>query len=202
MRGLLIGLAIAAPVGPIGVLCIRGTLAHGRLHGLVIGLGAATADGLYGAVAAFGLTAVSELLLAHAAWLRLLGGVFLCGLGVRIFAAVPASAPAAGDRPAHLAAWASTVLLTLANPATLLSFAAIFAGLGLVGPAAGWSAAALLVGGVFGGSALWWLGLSAAAGRFHRRVAPRGLRWVNRLSGAIILALGLAALAAGLGAVS
>ncbi len=194
-RGLIIGFSIAAPVGPIGVLCIRRTLADGRAVGFAAGLGAATADALYGAVAGFGLTVVSTALVGQQGWLRLIGGAFLCWLGARTFLARPAEAAAPAARGGGLAgAYASTLVLTLTNPMTILSFAAVFAGLGVGAAGAGYGAAAVLVTGVFAGSALWWLVLSGAVGLLRHRVTPRGLRWVNRASGTIIAAFGLLAL--------
>lgn len=198
LRGLLLGLSIAAPVGPIGVLCIRRTLADGRLVGFVSGLGAATADASYGAIAAFGLTAVSGLLLDARLWIHLLGGVFLCYLGIRTFLSIPAERAARTEQRRDLpGAYASTLGLTLTNPATILSFAAIFAGLG-VAQGSGYGSAAWLVLGVFCGSATWWLLLSSAVGLLRARIGPRELRWVNRVSGAILLAFGLVALLTGL----
>ncbi|MEK7444561.1 MAG: LysE family transporter [candidate division NC10 bacterium] len=195
LRGLVIGFSIAAPVGPIGVLCIRRTLADGRAVGFAAGLGAATADALYGAVAGFGLTVVSTALVGQQGWFRLVGGAFLCWLGARTFLARPAEAAAPAARGAGLAgAYASTLVLTLTNPMTILSFAAVFAGLGVGAAGAGYGAAAVLVLGVFAGSALWWLVLSGAVGLLRDRVTPRGLRWVNRASGTIIAGFGLLAL--------
>jgi threonine/homoserine/homoserine lactone efflux protein len=192
LRGFLIGLAIAAPVGPIGLLCIRRTLDEGRAAGFVSGLGAATADALYGSIAAFGLTAISGVLIASQAWLRLLGGLFLGYLGVRTFLA-PVSQKPAETRGSGLAgAYASTFVLTLTNPMTILSFAGIFAGLG-VAPG-GYSQAGLLVLGVFTGSTTWWLGLSVAFGLLQKRIVPAALRWVNRLAGALIAGFGVLAL--------
>jgi threonine/homoserine/homoserine lactone efflux protein len=164
IRGVLIGLSIAAPIGPIGVLCIRRTLAEGRTSGLVSGLGVACADALYGSVAALGLS-VADALLGQLLWIRLAGGLFLCYLGLRTLAArPPAEATAAEVRAGRglLGAFGSTFLLTLANPMTILSFAAIFAGLGPRTGASG-AEALLLVLGVFAGSALWWLILSRLA---------------------------------------
>ncbi|OFX32959.1 MAG: lysine transporter LysE, partial [Armatimonadetes bacterium RBG_16_67_12] len=131
LRGLLIGFSIAAPVGPIGVLCIRRTLAHGRTAGFVSGLGAATADALYGGVAGFGLTAVSGVLVDQQVWLRLVGVAFLIYLGIRTFLARPSDRAAAAAASGLISAYGSTLILTLTNPMTILSFAAIFAGLGL-----------------------------------------------------------------------
>jgi threonine/homoserine/homoserine lactone efflux protein len=195
LRGLALGFAIAAPVGPIGVLCIRRTLAFGRTIGFVSGLGAATADMCYGAVAAFGLTAVSSLLLGQRLWVHLIGALFLAYLGVKTLLARPAAnaAHSADGRQSLAGAYASTLALTLTNPATILSFVAVFAGIGLVGARGGASAAALTVAGVFSGSTLWWLLLSGGVGLLRARVTPRALRWVNRVSGTILLVFAVAA---------
>ncbi|MEW6579095.1 MAG: LysE family transporter [Chloroflexota bacterium] len=196
LRGLVIGFSIAAPVGPIGVLCIRRTLAGGRLHGLASGLGAATADASYGAVAGFGLTAVSGVLVEQQVWLRLIGGLFLCALGIRTILARPASEAASASRNGLLGAYVSTFALTLTNPLTILSFVAIFAGLGIAETGADYGAALTLVAGVFVGSAAWWLLLSGGVSLLRERFTPRRMRWVNRLSGAVLIAFGLAALVA------
>jgi threonine/homoserine/homoserine lactone efflux protein len=194
LRGLLIGFSIAAPVGPIGLLCIRRTLADGRTVGFVSGLGAATADAFYGAVAGFGLTVVSGALVQGQTPLRLVGGGFLCYLGVRTFLARPAQEAALAGRRGLLGAYLSTLGLTLTNPSTILSFVAIFAGLGLGGGGSDYAGAGVLVAGVFIGSALWWLILSGTAGALRGRLTPSGLRWVNRLSGVILAGFGVAAL--------
>jgi threonine/homoserine/homoserine lactone efflux protein len=216
-RGALIGLAIAAPVGPIGVLCIRRTFAEGWRAGLATGLGAATADALYGAVVAFGLGAVSEFLLGQRAWLQLAGGVLLCALGLRTFFARPGGAQLPVSRRGLAGAWATTFLLTLANPATLLSFFAVFAGAGFGQGGREPAEAAAMVAGVLLGSAAWWLLLSTFVERWRRRypefaglapgavggavvagvtlgVAGRILRRVNRASGVVLAAFGVAAL--------
>jgi threonine/homoserine/homoserine lactone efflux protein len=194
LQGLVIGFSIAAPVGPIGVLCIRRTLADGRASGFFSGLGAATADALYGAVAAFGLTAISDVLIAHATWLRVGGGLFLCYLGVQTFLAAP-PAEAAPARATGLAgAYLSTLVLTLANPTTILSFVAIFAGFGAAARADSYAGAAVLVLGVFLGSALWWLVLSGGVSRVGGRLSPATLTWINRMSGLVIGAFGVLAL--------
>jgi threonine/homoserine/homoserine lactone efflux protein len=194
VRGLVIGFSIAAPVGPIGVLCIRRTLADGRATGLAVGLGAATADAVYGAIAGFGLTAVSALLVRQQGVLRLVGGLFLCYLGLRTFLARPAEQAARAGGAGLIGAFTATFGLTLANPATILSFVAVFAGLGIAG-AGSWREATVLVAGVFLGSALWWLMLSGVVGALRTRLELTALRWVNRVSGAVLLAFGVAALA-------
>jgi threonine/homoserine/homoserine lactone efflux protein len=193
-RGLAIGFAIAAPVGAIGLLCIRRTLADGRLVGFVSGLGAATADAVYGAVAALGLTAISSAIVAQQSLVRLVGGIFLCYLGVRTALSHPALDANPGAARGLAAAFGSTLALTMTNPTTILSFAAVFAGLGLGTTAADRGSAVLMVCGVFFGSALWWLLLSGTVGFFRRALTPARLRWVNRLSGALLVALGLLSL--------
>jgi threonine/homoserine/homoserine lactone efflux protein len=192
-RGLVLGFSIAAPVGPIGVLCIRRTLADGRWIGLATGLGAALADGFYGAVAAFGLSAVTDLMVGQKTWIRLLGGLFLLYLGVTTFLARPAERAATVQGSGLVGAFASTFALTLTNPMTILSFVAVFAGLGLGTGAAG-AEAVLLVLGVVLGSALWWLTLSALVDRLRGRFDAGGLAWVNRISGVIIAGFGVLSL--------
>jgi threonine/homoserine/homoserine lactone efflux protein len=190
-QGAIIGFSIAAPVGPIGALCVRRTLAKGALFGFVSGLGAATADGIYGAIAGMGLTFLSTALINYEVWIRLLGGIFLTWLGIVTFLSKPHEEATSGTEDFLLGAFASTFVLTLTNPMTILSFTAIFGGLG-VGRAAGdYVSAGLLVAGVFLGSSLWWLTLSATVGRFRSRLDRRALRWVNWLAGATITGFGL-----------
>jgi len=195
LKGFLIGLAIAAPVGPIGVLCIRRTLADGRSIGFLSGLGAATADMSYGAVAAFGLTAIQNVLVSQQLWLHRLGGLFLIYLGVRTFLARPADIAATENtRLGGLSAYLSTLGLTLANPATIISFTFIFAGLRLADSHGDYLSAAALVAGVFVGSAVWWLMLSGVVSLLRERFSSRWMMWVNRLAGAVICAFGTVAL--------
>jgi threonine/homoserine/homoserine lactone efflux protein len=193
LKGLAIGFSIAAPVGPIGVLCIRRSLRDGAAAGLATGLGAATADAAYGAVAGFGLTAVSGFLVGGRHWIGLLGGAFLCYLGVRTLMSRPAAEPAQAQGASLAAAYASTLFLTLANPATILSFVVIFAAFGL-GARVDYGAASSLVLGVFLGSALWWLLLSGGVGMVRSRVNAAWMLAVNRVSGAVLLAFGAYAL--------
>jgi threonine/homoserine/homoserine lactone efflux protein len=194
LKGFLIGISIAAPVGPIGVLCIRRTLAEGRLTGLVTGLGAATADAFYGAVAAFGLAIVTAFLIEQQIWMRLFGGLFLCYLGMRTFRAKPAEKAADASGSGLTRAYLSTFVLTLTNPLTILSFAAIFAGLSSPSGNTLFLDGLSLVLGVFIGSATWWLALSWLVSLFRDRFDQRAMIWVNRISGAIILSFGVAAL--------
>ena len=199
LRGILVGLAIAAPVGAIGVLCIRRTLADGRMAGLATGLGAATADALYGAVAAFGLTGISALLVDRQQVIRIVGGLFLLWLGFKTWTAPPPD-PDAPAPPASLGrAWATTFLLTLTNPLTILSFVAVFAGVGLATTGSGLRGAVSLVAGVFLGSALWWLILSGVVSLARGWFTPTRMIWVNRASGAVIAAFGLVAVVGAVG---
>lgn len=197
-KGVLLGLAIAAPVGPIGLLCIRRTLHFGPRVGFATGLGAAVADATYGLVAAFGLVAITSVMLELGPWLRLAGGLMLVYLGVaalRRRSPEPGNAPAAAGASALAAAWISGVLLTLANPATILSFLTIFAGVGLGGQAVAPGDGALLVAGVGLGSALWWLALSSGVALFRRRLGPAWLVWIDRIAGAALLLFAAYALA-------
>lgn len=190
LKGLAFGFLLAATVGPMWILCFRRTLAHGRLFGFVSGMGVATADALYGSMAAFGLTAVSGFLLAQKFWLAAIGGAFLCWLGVKTLLSHP------GDRPADVpagslaVAYTSTFALTLTNPATILAFVAIFAGLGLAASAS-YAEAALVVLGVVIGSAFWWTMLAVGAGWLRKRAGPRLLRAINIVAGVSILAFGI-----------
>ena len=186
IRGFVLGFTIAAAVGPISLLVIRRTLAEGRVVGLVSGLGVATADATYGAVAAFGLTAVTDLLVDGRRVLGVVGGVFLLWLAWRTLRAVP-SEPAsadAGSRRGLAAAYLSTLGLTLTNPMTILSFAALFVGLGVTGGDA--AGATSLTAGVFAGSAGWWVVLVGVVGALRSRVTPGRLRAVNVASGLLI----------------
>lgn len=194
-RGLLIGLSVAAPVGPIGVLCIRRTLAQGRLSGFVSGLGAATADACYSAIAAFGLAVIATALVRHQGAIRLVGGLFLCYLGLRFLMAHAATASAPAKTTGLAGLYASTLLLTLANPTTILSFVAIFAGFGVAVAHGSGVVSLALVAGVFLGSTVWWLTLCVGVGLLRERLADSLLTWANRLAGVVIGGFGVAALA-------
>jgi threonine/homoserine/homoserine lactone efflux protein len=193
-KGLIIGFSIAAPVGPIGILCIKRTLSSGRTVGLLSGLGAATADSLYGCIAAFGLTFISNFLIREQIWLRLVGGVFLCTLGIKTILSRPSNSPSPIKRDSLINAYSSTLFLTLTNPLTILSFAAIFAGFGLVNVSGGYTSAGITVLGVFLGSSCWWVLLSGVTNLLRNRINLSGLIWVNRISGSIIFGFGIAAI--------
>lgn len=187
VKGLLFGFLLAAMVGPMWALCFRRTVAEGALAGFVSGMGIAVADGLYGAVAAFGLTAVSGFLLGQRFWLGLIGGVFLLYIGIKCLIAKPVPVQENQEAKTSLGrAFLSTLGLTLANPPTILAFAAILAGLGLAS-GSDYGAASLVVLGVFLGSASWWLVLAAGAGWLRGRIGPALFRAINIVSGLSIL---------------
>ena len=195
LKGLAFGFLLAATVGPLWILCFRRTLAHGRLFGFVSGMGVATADALYGFVAAFGLTVVSNFLLAQKFWLGAIGGAFLCWLGIKTLLSRPGAQAAEAPATNLAVAYTSTLALTLTNPATILAFVAIFAGLGLAASGS-YAEASLVVLGVVLGSATWWVLLALGAGWLRGRSSPRLLRAINVIAGISILAFGVAQLAA------
>ena len=199
LKSLLIGFSIAAPVGPIGILCIRRTLAEGRQAGFVSGLGAATADALYGAIAAFGLTYISIFLVNQSFWLRLGGGLFLVYLGVRAFLASPTDAAVNkddySDQRGSLSNYLSTFFLTISNPLTILSFTAIFAGFGAASiQTQDYFAAGLMILGIFSGSVLWWFLLTYLASLFKNRITQSTMTSINRIAGVVIIIFGILAL--------
>ena len=194
VRGLLIGLSIAAAVGPMSVLCIQRTLYKGQRYGLVSGLGIATADALYASIAAFGLTLVSNFLVSQQFWLRLIGGLFLVYLGIRTLLSKPAERAATASANGFVSAYISTLWLTLTNPTTILSFVAIFAGIGVGGASKSFLSAAIVVLGVFTGSVLWWCVLTSVVSFLRRRFTSVWLLWINRVSGGVIVLFGLVAL--------
>jgi threonine/homoserine/homoserine lactone efflux protein len=193
LKGLLIGFAIAAPVGPIGVLCIQRSLHNGFKVGLMTGLGAALADGVYGLIPGFGLTAISSLLIRHQFWIQVIGGLYLLYLGIKLVLASPREISAMNNfDKSLLRACGSTFFLTLTNPATILSFVAVFAGLGIGTVDTDLGYALILVLGITLGSAAWWLLLSGGvAFALHNRVGPTFLRAINWISGLIIFSFGI-----------
>jgi threonine/homoserine/homoserine lactone efflux protein len=196
LKGIVVGLLIAVPVGPVGVLCVRRTIFGGRTFGLVSGLGSAAADAFFGVVAGFGLTVVSNWLFLYEDWLRLAGGLFLVGIGVSALRKqVVGTAKPERNAENLTAAFMSTFALTITNPVTILAFVGVFAAIGFTSRSATLSHALVLVAGVTLGSMLWWLGISLGANRFRRSFSDNTLVWLNRISGAILVASGLALLA-------
>lgn len=193
LKGVFCGLVIAAPVGPVGILVVKRTLDVGFRVGLVSGLGAATADMIYGVVAAFGLHFVAGFLIDHSAWLRLAGGVLMIGIGVYELLKPPTEK---GRRKTftvdRVAGWyASTFVLTITNPITILSFGAVFVVAGAVVPQGDVVAALTLIGGVLSGSTLWFTSLAGFSKLFHHAIDVQGLRLVSRVSGVLVIAFGV-----------
>ena len=192
LKGMLVGIVIAVPVGPGGILCIRRTILDGRLAGLFSGLGAASADALFGIIAGFGLTVVSDTLFLYQDFLRLGAAAFLFYVGISSLMADPDRRRRSDDDPEGLLGdFASTFVLTITNPVTILSFLAIFGAIGFTGEQATLTHAGILVAGVWCGSFLWWIGLIAATGVLRLTFQRQHLVWINRGSGGILVAAGV-----------
>lgn len=191
LKGFIIGLSIAAPVGPIGLLCIQRTLTYGRAAGLISGLGAASADAVYGAVAGFGLGAISTFLVSQRMWVQIIGGILMASIAIRGLRAKPAQNAAATNLNGGGLAWSylSIFLLTITNPMTILSFIAVFAALGVGSSTHTYAAAGWTVLGVFLGSATWWLVLSTAVSLIRHKLSANVLRFITVSSSGVILAL-------------
>jgi threonine/homoserine/homoserine lactone efflux protein len=191
-KALGIGLLLAVPVGPIGLLCLRRSLTMGMTAGMAVGLGAATADAIYAGIAAFAMGAAAPFI-ADAGWLGIVGGLMLIGIGLKDIAHRDA-APAPPTLRGHAGAYAGTVLLTLTNPATVLTFAAIIVGLGLVPDMASMADGLVFTVGVFLGSTAWWVVLSGAGGKLGNHLPPAAIGWTRRVAGAVFIGFGIYAL--------
>jgi threonine/homoserine/homoserine lactone efflux protein len=195
VRGFLIGLSVAAVVGPMSILCIQRTMQRGFRYGLISGFGVASADAIYGSIAGFGLTIIAAFLVHQQEWIRLIGGLFLIYLGGKTLFTKPADRAATiATTTSYLTAYLSTLLLTLTNPLTILSFAAIFAGLGVGGGRNDTGTALFVVCGVFLGSMLWWCLLTGGVSLFRVKFTSTWLLWINRISGLLIVLFGTLAL--------
>jgi len=192
LKGFGAGLVVAIPIGPVGLLCTQRILASGRMHGLVSGLGAATADVMYSFIVAFGLTFVCDFLVDNHIWFRLFTGVFLFLLGVRALMTKHAKKGTLADKLCHFNNYTSTLLLTLSNPMPILIFAGIFGGFGIAGESSSRSDAIQFIAGVFLGSMFWWVLLSVCVGVFHKKVGENTLVFIARIFGGILAVLGLA----------
>lgn len=191
-KALGIGLLLAVPVGPIGLLCLRRSLTLGMAAGLAVGLGAATADGIYAGIAAFALGAAAPFI-ADAAWLGVAGGIVLIAIGCKDIAHRDTT-PAPPTLRGHMGVYAGVVLLTMTNPATVLSFAAIIVGLGLVPDMASTTDGLVFVAGVFLGSTAWWIVLSGLGGKLGDRLPPAAIRWTRRIAGTVFVGFGVYAI--------
>jgi threonine/homoserine/homoserine lactone efflux protein len=190
VKGIVVGIVIALPVGPVGVLCVRRTLFEGPSFGFVSGLGAATADTIFGIVAGFGLTIIRDFMLRFQDWFGAAGGLFLLVIGIKALLSAGTQEPEPLSDEAHIGAFFSTFVLTITNPITILAFAAIFAKVG-IDNAAGLLDIGVLVAGIFLGSMMWWLGLSFGIAALKRVFGTIRLVWLNRVSGVILVISGL-----------
>ena len=193
LKGICIGFALAVPIGPIGIMCIRKTITEGRIRGLVIGLGAATADLIYGLIAAFGLTVISSALDSQRILIRLVGGILFLFLGLKAFRTRPVKTNYSIDKRGFLKIYFSTIFLTLTNPMTIFAYIAVFAALGL-GRGLNYFSTSALVAGVFTGSFLWFLSLNSGVILFRKKLDLGGIRWVNKIAGILIIISGIVAI--------
>ena len=200
LKGLIVGFVIAAPVGPVGILCIRRTLALGKLAGYTTGLGATAADTIFGFVVAFGLGFVAAELIGLQDLLRAFGSILLCLIGGKTLFDHRVSTPATPMRGNVITNFASAFLITITNPLTFISFAGIFAAIGIPDITDDLTRGVVLIGGVFIGAGAWWSFLTTVAGFFRVRVTDVTIRWINRVSGILILGFGIILLATVLGA--
>jgi threonine/homoserine/homoserine lactone efflux protein len=191
LKGAVIGFAVAAPVGPIGMLCIRTTLERGRVAGFAAGVGAAVADAVYGAIGVLGVTAISGIIEAQRFWLELGGGIFVIGFGIHLGLTRPNYQNNDEIPVSVFADFLKTLLLTLANPSTILTFMAIFAGVPAAAGAAELEAVPMIVLGVLLGSAAWWLTLSQGVGFIRHRISERALKWMNWVAGILLVGFGV-----------
>jgi threonine/homoserine/homoserine lactone efflux protein len=189
-KGILIGIAVAAPVGPIGLLCIQRTLQDGLPTGVATGLGAALADGIFGAIAAFGLASISDSLIAHQDPLRIIGGLVLFVLAHRAWYRAPPEMPSAPVHVRVISGFGTGLAVTLSNPMTVMGFIGIFAGLGLSELSAGPVSATQMVIGVLVGSGMWWLGLCMGTQALKPKFGPQSLAWTNRLAALLLIGFG------------
>jgi threonine/homoserine/homoserine lactone efflux protein len=193
LKGIAVGIIIAVPVGPVGVMCVRRTIFASKLAGFVSGIGAATADAFFACIAGFGLTFVSDWLIGYQQEFRIAGGAYLLWVGGSALFAPPEITPRSRRR-AELRDFLSSFALTLTNPITIIAFLAIFSAI-FAGEEATLGRAAILVLGVWLGSLLWWLALSFGLSPLFHSFGPRQLSWINRGSGTILFLSGVALLA-------
>ncbi|MBA3751738.1 LysE family transporter [Candidatus Dependentiae bacterium] len=190
-KGLIVGIGMAAPIGPISLLCIRRSLIRGHYAGIATALGVAIADGFYALIAAFGLTALSSFLINQKEYIYCVGGLFLIFLGIKAFKTKPISINQPLKSTSFLLTTLQTMLLTLTNPMTIVSFLAVFATLGLDTMHNNITQATLICLGVFCGSGLWFISLSTLAAHFRSRIKPSFLRHINQFSGVFFILCGL-----------
>ena len=190
IQGIIIGLTLAVPIGPISLLCIQRTIADGRLHGVISGLGVSTADSFYAAITVLGLTVISSLIVAHQYLFRSLAGVILVLIGIRVFMLVPAGVSEKSEHETYFKDYLSMVVIAIANPMTLIFFLVILPGFGVIIQESAFLPAAGFVAGVFFGSAVWWMILCGSIGSVRSRISVKNLGLINRISGVLISCFG------------
>ena len=190
VQGIIIGLTLAVPVGPLSLLCIRRSVADGRLHGILSGIGVATADSFYAAITVLGLTFISSLIIAWQVLFRFLTGIILILIGIRVFLSVPAGVSANTEHEPYLRDYLSMLALAIANPLTLIFFIAILPGFGVVFHEISVFSASAFVAGVFFGSTVWWVILCGSVGSVRFRISGKNLGLINRVSGVLISCFG------------
>ena len=193
-KGIVIGVVIAMPVGPVGTLCVQRTITQGKINGFLTGLGATTADVVFGLIAAFGLTVVSNFLIDQQEWIRLVGGIIICLIGVQVFSLETQKKIIPITSPNPLNAFGSAFLIAITNPITIITFVVMFAGLGLVGSNSQYGPATLTVFGVFVGSGLIWLSVWGMSLIFRERFEFGRMKWINKIAGIVILVFGVSTL--------
>jgi len=191
IQGIIIGLTLAVPVGPISLVCIHRTVVNGRLHGIVSGLGVATADSFYAAVAFLGLTAISGLITGYQSVFRLMAGIVFIVIGIRVFRSIPAVVSSGDGQESYLGDYLSLLAITIVNPLTIIFFITILPGFGVVAQGTTLIAAIPFVAGVFLGSAVWWISLCGSLGSVRSRLSTENLRQINRISGILITCFGV-----------
>jgi threonine/homoserine/homoserine lactone efflux protein len=194
LQGIIIGLTLAVPVGPISLLCIRRSIADGRLHGIISGFGVATADSLYAAVAVLGLTAISGIIVAHQIFFRIFASLVLMAVGVNVFLSLPVEPGENRGQESYPKDYLSMLAIALANPLTILFFIIVLPGIGITLGGASLSTSAEFVLGIFSGSVAWWVLLCGAIGSVRTSLSTRNLQRINRISGILIVCFGIGAL--------
>lgn len=190
VQGIIIGLTLAVPVGPLSLICIQRTVKEGRFHGIFSGIGVATADSFYAAVTFLGLTVISGLIITQQYLFRFLAGVVLILIGIRVFLSIPSALSAKTQHESYLKDYLSMVALAIANPLTLVFFLVILPGYGVVIQATSFVSAAEFVAGVFFGSTVWWVVLCGSLGSVRSHLTTANLAMINRLSGLLISCFG------------
>jgi threonine/homoserine/homoserine lactone efflux protein len=190
LRGVAAGLAIAVPVGPVNVLCIKRTVEKGLKSGLISGLGAAAADTVYGSIAGFSISFIIHFITREEFWIRLIGGILLMVIGVLYYFKKPQPLDSHQQGASGRSDFVSTFLLTLTNPTTVLSFLAVLAALGMGHQKASWMTL-ISVAGIFCGSMLWWIVLASVVNRLRDKFDDRSMLWMNRVAGVAIGGFGL-----------